>query len=74
MTLDTYDEAIWIEWTHWFKGDRWIQLKNDAQLLVYPKDAGMMQLFRTLKRGTSIRMTIQKDRDGKRRVIELDTT
>ena len=74
LTLDTYDEAIWLEWTHWFKGDRWVQVKNEAQLLVYPRDAGMMQLFRALKRGTPIRMTIQKDQEGKRRVIELDAT
>lgn len=74
LTFDTYDDAIWIQWTHWFKEDRWVPVKSDAQLLVYPRNAGMMQMFRAMKRGASIRMTIQKDRDGKRRVLELDGT
>ena len=74
LTFDTYDDAIWIQWTQWFQNDRWVPVKNEAQLLLYPRDAAMMQLFRALKRGAPLRMTIQKDKDGKRRVIELEGT
>ena len=74
LTLDAYDDAIWIEWTQWFQHNRWVHVKIETQLLVYPKDPDMMKLFRALKRGTSLRMTIQKGQDGKRRVLELDGT
>jgi len=74
LTLDAYDDAIWVEWTRWFQHNRWVHVKTETQLLVYPKDSDMMQLFRALKRGTSLRMTIQKGQDGKRRVLELDGT
>lgn len=74
LNFDTYDDAIWIEWTHWFQNGRWIPVKNDAQLLLYPRDTDMLQWFRGLKLGTSIRMIVRTDEDGKRRVVDLDET
>ncbi len=74
LTFDPYDEAIWILWTHVYSGGRWLPVQTEMQFLVYPRDAGMMEFFRALKPGAALRMTIQKDKDGKRRVIELDGT
>lgn len=74
VTFDTYDQAIWIQWTHLFQGGRWVAVKTETQLLVYPRDEAMMQFFRALDKGAALRMTVQRDRHGKRRVIELDGT
>jgi hypothetical protein len=74
LTFDTYDPAIWIQWTHLFQGGRWLAVKTETQLLVYPRDEAMMRFFRALEKGTALRMTVQRDGDGKRRVIELDST
>jgi len=74
LNFDAYDEGIWIEWTHWFRDGRWVPVKNDAQILLYPKNADMLQWFRSLKLGTSIRMIVRRDEDGKRRIIDLDET
>jgi len=74
LTFDTYDDAIWVELTHWFQDGGWVVVKNEAHLLLYPRDADMMRWFRAMKTGTPIRMTVRKDEHGKRRVIELDGT
>ncbi|MEW6542734.1 MAG: hypothetical protein AB1411_03890 [Nitrospirota bacterium] len=72
LTFDTYDPAIWILWTHVYDGGRWVPVPSEPQLLVYPRNPGMMDFFRRLRPGTAIRMTIQADEDGKRRVVELE--
>jgi hypothetical protein len=74
LSLDPYDEAIWIQWTQRYEGDRWLPVSTGMQFVIYPRDAGMMEFFRALKPGAPLRMTIQKDKDGKRRVLELDGT
>ena len=74
LSFDPYDEAIWIRWTHRYERGRWIPVPAEIEFVVYPRETGMMEFFRALKPGTALRMTIQKDKDGKRRVLELDGT
>lgn len=72
LTFDAYDEAIWIEWTRVHNGVRWLYPPQGTQLLIYPRDKAMMEFFRALQPGAMLSMTIQKGRDGKRRVLELE--
>ena len=74
QSLDGYEDAIWIVWTHVHDGSRWRDLRNqnDMMFKVFPRDAGMMDFFRKLKPGTSIHLTVQMDADGNRRVLSLD--
>jgi hypothetical protein len=74
LTFDTYDEAIWIEWTRVHNGVRWLYPPQGTQLLIYPRDMAMMDFFRALQPGAVLGMTIQKGQDGKRRVLELEGT
>jgi hypothetical protein len=74
LSFDPYDDAIWLRWTHRHAGGRWLPIPTEMEFAVYPRDPGMMEFFRSLKPGTALRMTIQKDQDGKRRVLELDGT
>jgi hypothetical protein len=71
---DTYDEAIWIQWLRVHDGKRWHNISDDRQFVVYPADAGMWPTLKAFPKGTIIRMTIQRDRDGKRRVLFLEGT
>jgi hypothetical protein len=71
-SLDGYEDAIWIEWTHVHDGTRWRQVLNEMMFKVLPRDEGMMKLFRALKPGTSLHLTVQMDADGNRRVLSLD--
>jgi hypothetical protein len=71
-SLDGYEDAIWIEWTHVHDGTRWRTVMNEMMFKVLPRDEGMMKLFRALKLGISIHLTVQIDADGNRRVLSLD--
>jgi hypothetical protein len=71
-SLDGYEDAIWIEWTHVHDGARWREVRNEMMFKVLPRDEGMMKLFRALKLGISIHLTVQIDADGNRRVLSLD--
>ena len=71
-SLDGYDDAIWIDWTHVHDGARWRSVRNEMMFKVLPRDEGMMKLFRALKLGISIHLTVQMDADGNRRVLSLD--
>lgn len=73
-SIDGYEDAIWIDWTHVYDGSRWRDLRNQHEMMfkVLPRDPGMMDFFRKLALGTSIHMTVQMDADGNRRVIALD--
>ena len=72
QSLDGYEDAIWIVWTHMYDGSRWRPVVNDMMVKVLPRDAGMMDLFKKLKLGTSIHLTVQMDADNNRRVLSLD--
>jgi hypothetical protein len=74
VTFDAYDDAIWIEWTQLYNGGRWLPVPPGMQFVVYPRDAGMMDFFRRLQPGAILHMTIRSDREGKRRVLELEGT
>ena len=73
-SIDGYEDAIWIDWTHVHDGSRWRDLRNQSEMMfkVLPRDEDMMKLFRALKLGTSIHLTVQMDADGNRRVLSLD--
>ena len=71
-SLDGYEDAIWIEWTHVHDGARWRSVLNEMMFKVLPRDEGMMKLFRALKLGALIHLTVQIDADGNRRVLSLD--
>ncbi len=73
-SIDGYEDAIWIDWTHVHDGSRWRDLRNQNEMMfkVFPRDAGMMDFFRKLKPGTSLHLTVQMDTDGNRRVLSLD--
>ncbi len=71
-SLDGYEDAIWIDWTHVHDGARWREIRNEMMFKVLPHDPGMMDFFKKLKLGTSLHMTVQMDADGNRRVIALD--
>ena len=71
-SLDGYEDAIWIEWTHVHDGSRWRTVLNEMMFKVLPRDEGMMKLFRALKLGALIHLTVQIDADGNRRVLSLD--
>ena len=71
-SLDGYEDAIWIEWTHVHDGARWRPVRNEMMFKVLPRDEGMMKLFRALKLGTSLHLTVQIDADGNRRILSLD--
>lgn len=72
LGLDTYDDAIWIEWTAVHDGTRWHPIPDERQFVVYPANREMMATFKTLPKGTILRMTIQRDAEGKRRVLFLE--
>jgi hypothetical protein len=73
-SLDGYEDAIWIDWTHVYDGSRWRDLRDQREMMfkVLPRDADMMDFFRKLKPGTSLHMTVQMDADGNRRALSLD--
>jgi len=71
-SLDGYEDAIWIDWTHVHDGARWRPVVNEMMFKVLPRDEVMMKLFRALKLGTFIHLTVQMDADGNRRVLSLD--
>ncbi len=72
LTLDAYDPAVWIEWTQMELDGRWLPAPPETNLLIYPKDEAMFRFFKSLGRGTEIRMTVETGPDGKRRVLALD--
>ena len=71
-SLDGYEDAIWIEWTHVHDGLSWHPVSREMMFKVLPRDAGMMEFFRTLKPGMNLHMTIQRAEDGNRHVLELE--
>lgn len=72
MSLDGYEDAIWIQWTHRYDGTRWRPVPDDMMFKLTPRDAGMMEFFRALKPGVTLHLTVQTDQDGNRRVLALD--
>jgi hypothetical protein len=71
-SLDGYEDAVWIDWTHLHDGTGWRVVRSQAMFKVLPRDPGMMEFFRALKKGTSLHMTLQQDQDGNRRILELE--
>jgi len=71
-SVDGYEDALWIDWTHVHDGARWREVRNEMMFKVLPRDAGMMDFFRKLTPGTSIHLTVQMDADRNRRVLSLD--
>jgi hypothetical protein len=72
LTMDAYENAIWVEWTSRHDGASWVTVPGRRQFKLLPRNPDMMEYFKSLKPGTSLKMTIQMDQDGNRRVLELD--
>lgn len=72
LYLDTYDDALWIAWLRVHDGRQWLSISDQRQFVVYPANPEMFATFKAFPKGTVIRMTIQRDRDGKRRVLFLE--
>lgn len=72
MTMDPYENAIWVEWTSRHDGSNWVPVPGRRQFKVLPRNPAMMDYFRGLKPGTPLKMTVQVDEDGNRRVLALD--
>ncbi len=74
LYLDTYDDALWIEWLRVHDGRQWLSISDQRQFVVYPASPEMFAILKAFPKRTIIRMTIQRDRDGKRRVLFLEGT
>jgi hypothetical protein len=72
LMMDAYENAVWVEWTSRHDGANWVSVPGRRQFKLLPRNSGMMDYFRALKPGTSLKMTVQMDQDGNRRVIDLD--
>ena len=71
-SLDGYEDAIWVDWTHRHDGTRWLPVRNEMMFKLRPRDARMMEFFRALKPGISVHMTVEQDQDGNRHILELE--
>lgn len=74
ITIDPYDDAIWVDYTRFYDGRRWRLVPFEAQLQLYARDAEMMTFFRSLPKGTMLRVTVVIGDDGKRRVVAMEGT
>lgn len=72
LYLDTYDPAVWIEWEKVFAHGSWHSVPEGRQFILYPRDEDMMALFKSLPRGSELRVLVQRGNDGKVRVLSLD--
>ncbi|MGH7254330.1 MAG: hypothetical protein ACREI3_01005, partial [Nitrospirales bacterium] len=72
LSIDPYEEALWIEWTHQHERGQWLPVPFEITLRLYPRDAEMMAWMRGLERGASLRVVVQRDETGKRRILRLD--
>lgn len=72
LFLDTYDDAVWIEWVKIFVEGSWARVPDERQFIVYPRDTAMMATFKAFPRGSILRMTVQRGEDGKVRALSLD--
>jgi len=72
LYLDTYDDAVWIEWEKVFDGGSWKAVPEGRQFIVYPRDAAMMTLFKTFQKGSPLRVIVQRGDDGKVRALSFD--
>jgi hypothetical protein len=72
LYLDTYDDAIWIEWDKIFTNGAWMAVPEGRQFIVYPRDAAMMTLFKTFPKGSTLRVIVQRGQDGKVRALSFD--
>ena len=72
LYLDTYDDAIWIEWDKIFTNGSWMVVPEGRQFVVYPRDAAMMALFKTFPAGSTLRVIVQRGEDGKVRALSFD--
>lgn len=74
LSLDPYDDAIWIQYTRFYDGRSWRPVPIESQLQLYARDAEMMTFFRSLPKGTMLRVTVFIGDDGKRRIVALEGT
>lgn len=74
LSLDPYDEAIWVQYTRFYDGRRWRPVPFESHLQLYARDAAMMAFFRSLPTDTMLRMTVFIGDDGKRRIVALEGT
>lgn len=74
LNVDPYDDAIWVEYTRFYDGRRWRLVPFESRLQLYARDGEMMTFFRSLPKGTMLRVTVFIGEDGKRRVVAMEGT
>lgn len=72
LYLDTYDEALWVEWVRVQDAQGWREVPGQRQFVLYPRDPAMMATLKQLPRDTLIRMRVQRGPGGKRIILSLD--
>ncbi len=72
LYLDTYDEALWVEWLQVQEKTGWRRVPDQRQFILYPRDAGMLAALKGLPKGTVIRLHVQRGPGGKRMILDLD--
>ncbi|GKS60374.1 hypothetical protein YTPLAS18_39010 [Nitrospira sp.] len=72
LYLDTYDEALWVEWTRVQDSSGWRAVPGQRQFVLYPKDPAIMDILKRLPKESVIRLRIQREQGGKRMILALD--
>lgn len=72
LYLDTYDDALWIEWLRVLESQGWRDVPDQRQFILYPRDAAMMSTLKRLPKDTTIRLRVQRGPGGKRMILALD--
>lgn len=73
--IDFDGPVLWLNW-HQRSGDpsfemRWHPVPGEAMLAVHPHDLASIVDLRTLRKGTAVELIIQRDSEGKRRILSF---
>lgn len=72
LYLDTYDEALWVEWLQVQEKNGWRRVPDQRQFILYPRDAAMLAALKALPKDTVIRLRVQRGPGGKRMILDLN--
>ncbi len=72
LYLDTYDEALWVEWLQVLEKNGWRRVADQRQFILYPRDAAMLATLKRLPKDTVLRLRVQRGPGGKRMILTLE--